>query len=143
MLFLCIHHVLTINRPQTPKELFNLRHASARNIIERIFGVFKARFKILVSSPAYKFAVQAKLIAALAVVHNFIATHDQSMIDDALNELDAEQGLVAHEEQEDIHDFAIDVNSAERHRANEFRDRVAERMWIDYQAILERRRIRG
>jgi len=27
--------------PRNPKELFNLRHASARNVIEQIFGVLK------------------------------------------------------------------------------------------------------
>jgi len=34
-------------RPKNPKELFNLRHASLRNAIERIFGVVKRRFPIL------------------------------------------------------------------------------------------------
>ena len=34
-------------RPQTPQELFNLRHASLRNIIERLFGELKRKFKIL------------------------------------------------------------------------------------------------
>ncbi|KAI4371057.1 hypothetical protein MLD38_019333 [Melastoma candidum] len=32
--------------PQTPKELFNHRHASLRNCIERAFGVLKKRFPI-------------------------------------------------------------------------------------------------
>ena len=35
------------SRPQNKYELFNLRHAQARNIIERIFGVLKNRFQIL------------------------------------------------------------------------------------------------
>ncbi|KAH6815439.1 hypothetical protein C2S51_020259 [Perilla frutescens var. frutescens] len=32
--------------PRNASELFNLRHASLRNVIERIFGVFKSRFTI-------------------------------------------------------------------------------------------------
>ena len=35
------------------KELFNLRHASLRNIIERIFGVVKRRFQIFDKTPEY------------------------------------------------------------------------------------------
>ncbi|XP_025983340.2 protein ALP1-like [Glycine max] len=35
------------NTPQNYKELFNLRHASARNVIERSFGVLKKRWSIL------------------------------------------------------------------------------------------------
>jgi hypothetical protein len=33
--------------PENAKELFNLRHSSLRNVIERIFGVVKRKFKIL------------------------------------------------------------------------------------------------
>ncbi|GJY26317.1 putative nuclease HARBI1 [Tanacetum coccineum] len=33
--------------PQNPRELFNLRHASLRNSIERAFGVLKKRFPII------------------------------------------------------------------------------------------------
>ena len=40
-------HYKAKEKPQNAKELFNLRHASLRNIIERCFGVFKRRFRIL------------------------------------------------------------------------------------------------
>ncbi|KAF3449097.1 hypothetical protein FNV43_RR09821 [Rhamnella rubrinervis] len=33
--------------PENANELFNLRHSSLRNVIERIFGIFKSRFTIL------------------------------------------------------------------------------------------------
>ncbi|POW19331.1 hypothetical protein PSHT_04753 [Puccinia striiformis] len=36
-------------KPANPKELFNLRHASLRNVVERIFGCLKSKFKILTS----------------------------------------------------------------------------------------------
>ena len=41
------------SRPQNSKELFNLRHAQLRNVIERIFGVMKKRFPILNKSMEY------------------------------------------------------------------------------------------
>ena len=47
------------NRPTTKEELFNLRHASAHNVIECIFGVLKRRFRILHLAPEYDMEVQA------------------------------------------------------------------------------------
>ncbi|KAF0702591.1 hypothetical protein AaE_015832 [Aphanomyces astaci] len=46
-------------KPQSPKELYNLRHAQQRNCIERIFGVLKKRFRILVTAPEYPFPSQS------------------------------------------------------------------------------------
>jgi DDE superfamily endonuclease len=40
-------------KPENAKELFNLRHASLRNVIERIFGVVKRKFKILAFKAEY------------------------------------------------------------------------------------------
>jgi hypothetical protein len=37
----------TNQKPQNAKELFNLRHASLRNVVERIFRVLKRKYKIL------------------------------------------------------------------------------------------------
>ncbi|XP_042448958.1 uncharacterized protein LOC122033868 [Zingiber officinale] len=39
--------------PENPKELFNLRHSSLRNAIERAFGVLKNRFPILAEMSRY------------------------------------------------------------------------------------------
>ncbi|CAJ2650427.1 uncharacterized protein LOC123904698 [Trifolium pratense] len=53
-------------------ELFNLRYASLRNVIERIFGVFKSRFTIFKSAPPFPFKAQAELVLACAALHNFL-----------------------------------------------------------------------
>ena len=58
--------MLNLSRPQNAEELFNLRHASARNVIERIFGVLKWRFRILVYPPQFDMEIQARLPPALA-----------------------------------------------------------------------------
>ncbi|XP_028094950.1 uncharacterized protein LOC114294960 [Camellia sinensis] len=55
-----------------PKELFNHRHSSLRNVIERTFGVLKKRFPILRSMPNYKSTRQGPLMIACCVVHNWI-----------------------------------------------------------------------
>lgn len=134
--------ILIYIRPQNPKELFNLRHASARNAVERIFGIFKKRFKILTTAGAYSLRTQAKFVAALAVIHNFIATHDPVSLDvtqaDFGSEDEMELGTTAIGEEQ----IVLDILRAERTRADEFRDKLAQKMWEDYQAILERRRQR-
>ena len=60
------------NSPATPQELFNLCHASARNIVEWIFGILKNRLGILQSNPNLDVDTQAKLAPALAAIHNII-----------------------------------------------------------------------
>ncbi|KAF7367159.1 Transposon en spm sub-class [Mycena sanguinolenta] len=45
--------------PQNPQELFNLRHAQARNVIERIFGVLKSRWGVLRAPLKYDMEIQA------------------------------------------------------------------------------------
>jgi hypothetical protein len=59
-------------RPQNAKELFNLRHAQLRNIIERIFGVIKKVWKILTIPRSFKIDAQVKVVAALCVLHNIL-----------------------------------------------------------------------
>ena len=49
---------LTLYRPATQEELFNLQHARAWNVIERAFGVIKWCFKILGIPPEYSMDVQ-------------------------------------------------------------------------------------
>jgi len=66
--------------PHNPKELFNLRHASARNAIERIFGILKRRFRILHLPPEYSMSIQALIPPALAALHNFIWQHNPDEI---------------------------------------------------------------
>ncbi len=52
-------------RPSNAKELFNLRHASLRNAVERIFGVVKNRFPLLVRMPSYPFPFQVCFLFVL------------------------------------------------------------------------------
>jgi hypothetical protein len=53
------------------KELFNLRHASLRNIIERIFGVLKRKYQILRHAAEYSIDTQTRIVLACCALHNF------------------------------------------------------------------------
>jgi DDE superfamily endonuclease len=71
-------------KPSTYQELFNLRHSSLRNVIERIFGILKRRFKCLNTPIEYPFDTQVQIVFALTGVHNWIRMHEsRDMFDDA------------------------------------------------------------
>ena len=58
--------------PQNKEELFNLRHSSLRNVIERVFGVLKMQFPLLTAIPKFPFEFQVDLVMCVLLVHNFI-----------------------------------------------------------------------
>ena len=61
------------NNPVQNEELFNLRHSSLRVTIERAFGSFKRRFKILDdATPFFPFQTQVDVVVACCIVHNFV-----------------------------------------------------------------------
>jgi len=122
-LILTVHY----DRPRNKEELYNLRHASARNVIERIFGVVKKRFKILRDPPSYDLQTQVEIMPALAALHNFIRIHDPEEIDDLLADSFQEPDLNS------FGHLADGVtNSAIREAANVRRDLIAQQMWDDY-----------
>ena len=77
------------------KELFNYRHVSLRNAVERTFGIWKSRFCILRGVPHYPLQTQRDIIIAFAVVHNFLM-----MSSDVKVSLTAEE----YDHDEDDHD---------------------------------------
>jgi hypothetical protein len=126
----------TWNSPENKEELFNLRHASARNVIERIFGILKRRFRILVLPPEYSMEIQARIPAALCALHNFIRRSDPTEIDDYPDATDLAGGHVNGVEIGELATRAI--NTAERDRMSLKRDDIAQDMWDCYMAWVRR-----
>jgi hypothetical protein len=50
------------NNPSTKRELFNLRHATARNVIERTFALLKMRWAILRTKSFFNLKTRYKMI---------------------------------------------------------------------------------
>ena len=123
--------------PVNAEELFNLRHSSARNIIERIFGILKNRFSILVIAPHYTMDVQARLAPALAAIHNFIRLYDPDEIKDLIDEAEDIQPGAQMPQMGDL--AAGPARAAERALADGKRDGIAQDMWAQYQAELTER----
>ena len=65
--------------PQNPKELFNYRHSSLRNVIERTFGAWKNRFRILKQGMNhYDIDTQVKIVIACVVLHNYLREYQST-----------------------------------------------------------------
>ncbi|XP_022036656.2 uncharacterized protein LOC110939140 [Helianthus annuus] len=71
-------------RALTKEERFNHAHAQLRNVIERAYGVLKARFPILKQMAPFSFPIQRDIVIACFAVHNFIRKcniYDQLFMD--------------------------------------------------------------
>nr|KAJ0209734.1 hypothetical protein LSAT_V11C400206960 [Lactuca sativa] len=66
-------HTAAIREHRRPKEKFNYLHSSLQNIIERTFGVWKARWVLLRDMHVnYKYKNQVKIVIASMAIHNYI-----------------------------------------------------------------------
>ncbi|XP_024010403.1 putative nuclease HARBI1 [Eutrema salsugineum] len=109
--------------PNTAAELFNLRHASLRNVIERIFGIFKSRFVFFKSQPPFSYEKQAGLVLACAALHNFLRKECRS----DLGEFPGEENTTNQVDRDEF----LETQEQDREIANNWRKAMAEDMWRD------------
>ncbi|CAL8178212.1 unnamed protein product [Prunus armeniaca] len=115
--------------PETATELFNLRHASLRNVIERIFGIFKSRFTIFKLAPPFPYRTQAELVLACSGLHNFLRREcrsDEFPIEPE-NESSSSSPLLGNEG--DNVEQVFETQEQQRENANEWRVGIASDMW--------------
>ena len=122
-------------RPQNKQELFNLRHAQARNVIERCFGVLKQRFRIL-DRPKEGFSIktQIRLVFALTALHNFMNMHGSDPFSEAelIGEEELQRDIIRVENfQRGLQDRDLRIR----------RDKIAKRMWRSYKNVLRDREV--
>jgi len=58
--------------PSGEQELFNHLHSSVRNVVERTFGVWKMKWRILLKMPSYPLEKQMMIVAGTMCLHNYI-----------------------------------------------------------------------
>ncbi|GMN60593.1 hypothetical protein TIFTF001_029683 [Ficus carica] len=126
------------------REVFNYTHSSLRNCIERTFGVWKARFKILKGTNSYPMDKQAMIPLACAVLHNFIR---MVQVGDPLHEdyardympVSENVDVNADDEVDDVV-FGIGPSTGPQHHdtrrdaMNMLRDMMADDMWDRFQS---------
>lgn len=115
--------------PENLEELFNLRHASLRNVIERAFGVLKKRFTIISSGtePQYPIKTLTEIVLACFILHNYLMGVDPD--DELIRQVDRE--LMDREpEVEEFNNISNDGEDARKGAV--LRDNIAQVMWHDY-----------
>ena len=110
-----------------------MRHASARNVIERAFGLLKVRWEVLAKGTKYPLSTQIDIILACVYIHNLI--RQQMSVDPMEAILDAymeEEG--ENDEIEDDGDYIQNCEASEEW--TNFRNTLTQDM---YDAFLARR----
>jgi len=130
-------------RPKTPKELFNLRHAQARNVVERIIGVLKCRFAIARGTSFWPMATQTRIVAALCVIHNFIRHWNPEDLSREEQDLDGQDDSDQDRDEQENRELETRGGTSQLHparitateaaAATARRDEIANRMWEQYQ----------
>ncbi|XP_020251858.1 uncharacterized protein LOC109829144 isoform X2 [Asparagus officinalis] len=119
-------------RPRNAHELFNHRHSSLRNCIERIFGIFKSRFTIFKSQPpGFPYETQKSMIWACIGLHNFLKM-ENSNDDFEVSDLPPEAPRnVAPIDGDSDEDDDLQTQQAQRTAASRWREQIANTMWED------------
>ncbi|GMN61527.1 hypothetical protein TIFTF001_030611 [Ficus carica] len=125
-------------------EVFNYTHSSLRNCIERTFGVWKARLKILKGTNSYPMDKQAMIPVACAILHNFIR---MVQVGDPLHEDYAGDCMPVSENvdvnaDDEVDDVAFGTGPStgpqhldtRRDAMNMLRDMMADDMWDRFQS---------
>jgi hypothetical protein len=112
-------------KPVNAKELYNLRHASARNLAERVLGITKEKFPILSTMMEYDFPTQRDMVLCCLLLHNFI--RKTNLFDKGFQY--ANDVVEETEEDEEAAEGEYAVVDG-----NIFRDNIANAMWNQYVA---------
>ncbi|XP_043718145.1 putative nuclease HARBI1 [Telopea speciosissima] len=75
--------------PRTVRELFNYRHSSLRNVIERTFGVLKNKILLLRQTHHFSVKTQGNIVIACCGLHNYI--RDEQKIDKDFSKLGGDE----------------------------------------------------
>ncbi|XP_038886609.1 putative nuclease HARBI1 [Benincasa hispida] len=112
------------NAPTTGREFFNMKHSSARNVIERAFGLLKGRWAILRAKLFYPIQVQCRIITACCLIHNLIT---REMGIDAMLDVPDEENSTSVGLDGDHIEFVESSNEWTK-----FRDDLAVEMFIQW-----------
>ena len=110
-------------------EMFNFMHSSVRNVIERAFGVLKARFHILKDIPNYPLRRQMLIPHACCALHNYIRMEDRA---DRLFNLYGEDYDEVSTEGSNIVEEGIPLDISNHDEMVEVRNTIANELWEKY-----------
>ncbi|PSR88066.1 Nuclease [Actinidia chinensis var. chinensis] len=112
--------------PRNAKELFNHRHSSLRNAIQKSFEVLKTRFPILRVAPQYAFHIQRDIVIAACVLHNLIRREERNDWLFAVAEGSTVEELPDFDDQPDL------LSPIQEETVYSLRESIATAMWNDF-----------
>ena len=121
------------NTPTNYKELFNLRHSSARNTIERAHGLLKKRWAILRKSSFYDKKTQVRIINACFILHNFVRVENINE-EELLAEVDEEINDTIPVDGDGEEDLGFVSTARPTEEWDKFRDELALNMFAEYES---------
>lgn len=110
--------------PANCRELYNIKHSKARNVIERSFSILKGRWSILRSNSFYPIKIQNRIILACCLLHNFIRANM------AVDPMEAEYPDLSAEDDDEPDDFIEEVEASQAW--TDWRDNLAMEMWAEH-----------
>ncbi|XP_019442421.1 PREDICTED: uncharacterized protein LOC109347155 [Lupinus angustifolius] len=116
-------------RPRGKQELFNHRHSSLRNVIERCFEVQKARFPILKMMSNYPVRRQRLIPNACCTIHNFIRLQHSK---DRLFGQYSGEDFIVHDQGLNVNQQSINVDAQQATEMTEVRETIATQIWESY-----------
>ncbi|XP_019184250.1 PREDICTED: uncharacterized protein LOC109179134 [Ipomoea nil] len=118
-------------RIRNKQALFNYRHSSLRNVIERCFGLLKARFPILKSINGYPLIRQRQIPLACCALHNFIRLEDR---DDQLGMMYGTQDMVLDDggSSSGGGNDTIQLDMSQQDQMLQLREDITNALWANY-----------
>ncbi|XP_047320292.1 protein ANTAGONIST OF LIKE HETEROCHROMATIN PROTEIN 1-like [Impatiens glandulifera] len=108
----------------TRKEMFNMQHSSLRSTIERTFGIWKNKWRIISNGKSlrgFNLKKQLQIIQATAGLHNFVRKNNiEVIVDDNPN--DDTEVLVDD-------DILLSPNVLPRNEMDQFRDELSKKVY--------------
>ena len=124
------HHAAT-----NEDELYNFRHSSLRNVVERVIGVLKMRFAYLRKASYHDVHTHTKIILTCCGLHNFLKDIDPDDVwhPDEVNLVDEEELVVP----EEIANVGNEIVVGASPEWTEWRDNLKHEMWHNFSNNLE------
>jgi hypothetical protein len=123
------------NKPQNKEELFNLRHAMARNVVERGFGQWKAQWAIIDGKKQnMSMRTQVLIVYATTALHNWLKWYKSvfGLAFDDPESFQTDEHEATNQSNDDYDDGRFKRSAAADKAMLERRDKLAEKMWANY-----------
>ncbi|KAL0919399.1 hypothetical protein M5K25_011491 [Dendrobium thyrsiflorum] len=119
----------TSRRYAVEQELFNHRHAQLRNVVERTFGIWKERFQVLTRMRQFPLSVQADIVIACAILHNFIGRYHGHDLYFNMSQTEMQHDALRGEVDMTEEDPNLHTSIGERIQGEAIRHNIATDLW--------------